>query len=242
MTEAEWLKSQDINLMLEMVRPRYSQRRLRLFAVGCCLRVWELLDAPVREAVVTAEKYADGLVTYAQLEAMNVAATLRHGSRQQELGRRNRWVTDRELAGPAIALYITLRNFKLLLPVTQCVWRLRAALAASDDRATRRRVALRQKAGEAASALEIEAQAVLFRSFFGNPFRPVTLDPAWRTSTVLALAKSIYEEKAFDRMPILADALQDAGCDDDAILDQCRDPTGVHVRGCWLVDLCLRRV
>jgi hypothetical protein len=76
------------------------------------------------------------------------------------------------------------------------------------------------------------------RCIFGNPFRPVTLDPSWRTSTVLALAEGIYTDRAFDRLPILADALQDAGCENDAILSHCRG-LGPHVRGCWVVDLIL---
>lgn len=81
----------------------------------------------------------------------------------------------------------------------------------------------------------------LFRDVFGNPFRPVELDPSWLTSTVVALAEGIYAEKAFDRMPILADALQDAGCDSDALLNHCRDPLAAHVRGCWAVDLLTGR-
>ena len=77
------------------------------------------------------------------------------------------------------------------------------------------------------------------REVFGNPFRPVTFDPAWLTSDVLALARGIYEERAFDRMPILADALQDAGCECDDILNHCRDANATHVRGCWALDLVL---
>ncbi len=77
--------------------------------------------------------------------------------------------------------------------------------------------------------------------FFGNPFRPVALDPAWCTSTVVALARGIYDERAFDRMPILADALQDAGCDSADVLTHCRGP-GPHARGCWVVDLVLGKV
>jgi hypothetical protein len=73
---------------------------------------------------------------------------------------------------------------------------------------------------------------------FGNPFRPVSLDPSWRTSTVVSLAEGIYADRAFDRLPILADALQDAGCDHADILNHCRSD-GVHVRGCWVVDLLL---
>ena len=82
-------------------------------------------------------------------------------------------------------------------------------------------------------------QAVLLRDIFGNPYRPAALDPAWLTADVRALAQGIYDERAFDRMPILADALQDAGCDNDAILTHCRDAAQVHVRGCWVVDLLL---
>jgi hypothetical protein len=78
-----------------------------------------------------------------------------------------------------------------------------------------------------------------FREIFGNPFRPVTFSPSWRTSDVLLLARGIYAEKAFDRMPILADALQDAGCDSEPILDHLRDPHATHVRGCWALDLVL---
>jgi hypothetical protein len=82
------------------------------------------------------------------------------------------------------------------------------------------------------------ACAAAMRDIFGNPFRPATLDPSWLTSTVVALARGIYEERAFDRMPILADALQDAGCDNEDVLNHCRGP-GPHVRGCWVVDLVL---
>jgi len=78
----------------------------------------------------------------------------------------------------------------------------------------------------------------LIFDIIGNPFRPVTLDPTWRTSTVTNLAQAIYNDLAFDRMPILADALEDAGCTNVDVLNHCRQP-GVHVRGCWVVDLLL---
>jgi hypothetical protein len=77
---------------------------------------------------------------------------------------------------------------------------------------------------------------ILAREIFGNPFRPVTLQPAWLTSDVVALARSINDERAFDRMPILADALDEAGCEDRQLLGHCRG-TGPHVRGCWAIDL-----
>jgi len=73
---------------------------------------------------------------------------------------------------------------------------------------------------------------------FGNPFRPVAFSPEWRTSTAVALATQMHESRDFGAMPILADALQDAGCDNDDILNHCRGD-GPHVRGCWVVDLVL---
>jgi len=76
------------------------------------------------------------------------------------------------------------------------------------------------------------------RDIFGNPFLPVVFDPSWLTPTVVALANSIYVDRAFDRMPILADALEEAGCDNADILLHCRGD-GPHVRGCWVVDAVL---
>jgi hypothetical protein len=76
----------------------------------------------------------------------------------------------------------------------------------------------------------------LVRDIFGNPFRPVAFSPAWRTDTALTLAKQMYASRDFSSMPVLADALQDAGCDSPDILDHCRGP-GPHVRGCFVVDL-----
>ena len=82
------------------------------------------------------------------------------------------------------------------------------------------------------------AQCDFIRDIFGNPFRPVAFGPSWRTSTVVALAEQMYDSRDFSPMPILADALQDAGCDNEAILAHCRGD-GPHVRGCWVVDLIL---
>jgi hypothetical protein len=81
-------------------------------------------------------------------------------------------------------------------------------------------------------------QCGILRDVIANPFRTISLDPSWLSSTVLALAQGIYEDRAFDRLPILADAMQDAGCEDADILSHCCGP-GPHVRGCWVVDLVL---
>jgi hypothetical protein len=90
-------------------------------------------------------------------------------------------------------------------------------------------------------AAEAASQCLLLRDIFGSPFRRVQIQRswlAWNGGTVLQLAEGIYEERAFDRLPILADALEEAGCIDTAILDHCRGP-GPHVRGCWVIDLIL---
>jgi hypothetical protein len=82
------------------------------------------------------------------------------------------------------------------------------------------------------------AQANLVREIFGNPFRPVAFDPAWRTDTAVGIARTMYDAREFGAMPILADALQDAGCEDEQVLRHCREP-GLHVRGCWVCDAVL---
>ena len=84
----------------------------------------------------------------------------------------------------------------------------------------------------------VSEQCNLIPDIFGNPFRSVIFPPSWRTSTAVALAAQMYESRDFSAMPILADALQDAGCDNADILDHCRHE-GPHVRGCWVVDLVL---
>ena len=95
--------------------------------------------------------------------------------------------------------------------------------------------------------IERAAQAVLLRDIFRNPFRPISIAPAWLTPTVLALAQAAYDNRNLpsgmldnDHVAVLADALEDAGCDNAEILNHCRQP-GEHVRGCWVVDLLLRK-
>ena len=82
--------------------------------------------------------------------------------------------------------------------------------------------------------------APVLREQLGNPYRPYRCEPEWRTETVIALASAIEAEHGFDRMPILADALEEAGCDEQPMLDHLRGP-GPHARGCWVLDLTLNR-
>jgi hypothetical protein len=94
------------------------------------------------------------------------------------------------------------------------------------------------ESGDDAWFLEREKHSDLVRDIFGNPFRPVTLVLSWLTPDIVALTGGIYADRAFDRLPILADALQDAGCDNDDLLSHLRGP-GPHVKGCWALDLLL---
>lgn len=93
---------------------------------------------------------------------------------------------------------------------------------------------------EADFRLEAEQQAVLARDIFGSPFYSVRFDMSRVTEAAVSLADAIYREQAFERLPVLADALEASGCDDSRILAHCRGP-GLHVRGCWVVDLVLRK-
>jgi hypothetical protein len=105
---------------------------------------------------------------------------------------------------------------------------------AEEAAGVRRRTAALQDAWGA----ERQAQAGIVRCLAASI--RVALDARWRTVDTLALARGIYEERAFDRLPLLADALMDAGCNDEQILAHCHGE-GPHVRGCWVVDLVLNK-
>jgi hypothetical protein len=85
---------------------------------------------------------------------------------------------------------------------------------------------------------EERVHADLLRCIIGNPFHPGRLDRSALTPAVTALAKSIYADQCYKDLPILADALEEAGCTNANILSHCRQP-GEHVRGCWALDLVL---
>jgi hypothetical protein len=95
--------------------------------------------------------------------------------------------------------------------------------------------------GAEGTMVAVSPIVLLVRDIFGNPFRPVSVDPAWlrwNDGTAVAIARRVYDERRFEDLPILADALEEAGCTSGDILEHCRGP-GPHVRGCWVVDLLL---
>jgi hypothetical protein len=100
--------------------------------------------------------------------------------------------------------------------------------------------AVRENAGVAAAELEPAVQCSLLHDILGNPFHPAAVREGWRTAPILMLADEIDRDRSFGRLPELATAMIQAGCDDNAILNHCRSD-GPHVRGCWVVDLLLQR-
>jgi len=226
-TEAEWNACSDPQPMLEFLRGKASDGKLRMFAVACCRRHWHLLRDEPRLAIEVSELYAHGLEERRKVEAaVNAveAAVKDAESFGEDDGR-----AGGAIASAAWAVAFTVTGSLLLdgndEEVQDLAW----------DALTRMAKAAAE-AGKEES--EPSAQAELLRDIFGNPFRPVTLDPVCLTSTVTQLAEAIYDERAFDRIPILADALEDAGCTNTDILEHCRGG-GEHVRGCWVMDLLL---
>jgi hypothetical protein len=216
MTEAEWLAATDPTPMVRFLEGKVSDRKLRLFGCGCCRRAWDLLvRKPSRAAVEAAEAYADGLLDAASLRAARNAA--RNAANL---------MAKKEIPFNGQAIYAA-------GAVQEICWIEFLGWNGAAYTLCQRFVAPN------AASRERKAQADMLRDIFGNPFHPVALNPSWLTSTVLALAIGIYEERAFDRLPILADALQDAGCDNEDILNHCRESCRVHVRGCFVVDLVL---
>jgi hypothetical protein len=137
----------------------------------------------------------------------------------------------RDLAHPAME--VTLGTASIL---AQAIVRLFAAPDEARHAATDVLRALRQQWRE-----ELAAQCELARCVFGNPFRPVPASPPWsRSETARQMAQVITDEGRYADLPILADALEDAGCDDEDVLGHCRGG-GSHARGCWVIDVILGR-
>jgi hypothetical protein len=222
MTEAEWLACKYPGSMLEFHRTRRPRKR-RLFAVACCYWMWDLLaDERCQRALRAAEEMADQADHTEQWDPWNQMQDVltEFDERAGELGASDAPVERMREALEAVC-EVTHPN---ILNVAEQVAR-RAA------RAVRAHQPDDFFAGD-------RAQADLLREIFGNPFRGVRFLPSWRTDTALLLARQMYDSREFSAMPILADALQDAGCDSDAVLSHCREP-GTHVRGCWACDLVL---
>jgi hypothetical protein len=210
-TEQEWLGAdlRQMEMLLFQALPKKArERKLRLFACACCRRLWGRLTDERSRRAV---------------EASELFADGRIGRKR--------------LSDAAAAADAALRD----------IWSAAASGPRLDDEPAR---GARQVASPhlptavswavAAQGEEARARADLLRDLV-NPFQAVAVDPAWLTrngGAVRQVAEGMYEASDLGQMPVLADALQEAGCDNVALLNHCRGP-GPHARGCWLVDLLL---
>jgi hypothetical protein len=208
MTEAEWLTTAHPALMLTHLGERASRRKLLLFGCAAVRRVWHLL-------------------------------THKHGRRAVVAAER---YADGSISQQAVVDAAGKARWQIQYALSVGEHALRAASGVAD---APRHSDLGSQIADAVASVrviaaetETTAQAELLREVFGNPFEPITFAPGWGSETVRLLAGGVYEQIAFDRMPILADALEEAGCDNPNILNHCRGP-GPHIKGCWVVDLIL---
>jgi hypothetical protein len=217
MTEEHWIRCGESEAIsrnwarLTALGDRISPRKLRLFVCACCRTVPVIANEAHRQAIEIAEQFADGEVTDEVREAAD------------------------QVAFRAIGMGA--------LPARYCIGRL--------DKVSDARYASHAAAGAQRTIGTVEEQmtqkkrdllrnAELLHDVFGDTFCPVVFLPEWRTRTTVAMAQQIYASRDFSALPILADALEDAGCDNLDILAHCRGP-GPHVRGCWIVDLLLAK-
>jgi hypothetical protein len=246
MTEEEWLACTNPEPMLEFVRGKVSDRKLRLYLCCGCRHIAHLFFSPESlTAVDVAERYADGEASNEELDRAEWDAE------SPTFG----YEFDKERL-PGSSPYRT----KVVPRLVEIGALPESALCRDDwqvDEPIRQRLLAAAELAEycAVSSLSASDWGIqyisrvdwpgrwLFDCVFGNPFCSVSLDPAWlawHDGCIVKLAKGIYDDRAFDRLPVLADALEDAGCTNAGILGHLRGP-GPHFRGCWVADLLLGR-
>jgi hypothetical protein len=224
MTEAEWDTTAELAELLNCLAHNQmaSERKLRLFGVACCRFNTDVFtDVRLVRALDYSEAIADG----------------RHNERERaEIEPAVFDVFESQLDRPIADGSLPSDPFiSLMRPEPYTV---EAAAHCAE---------ILEWAADVASPFAFEGiqqelhyeYCAFVRDIFQNWFRPVAFDPAWRTDTAVAVARQMYDSRNFGAMPILADALQDAGCEDEQILMHCRDATAPHVRGCWVCDLVL---
>ncbi len=245
MYEDEWIGSTDAFKMLEHLRfelwssaENIDERKQRLFACACCRRIWELIPHEIgREAILIAEAHADDHASESDIR--RVTDSLRDlpdpyfGSfgRFAEILRSEAGAEsmvsvledhDQRDTAALLACYSALLLPQFISPIAEAA----RSMTSSEKRYE-------------VAAEEQKAHCDLIREIFGNPFRHREFDARWKNETTQKLARSMYDDRTFQIMPILGDAIEEAGCTDDTLLSHCRDEGITHVRGCWVVDSVL---
>jgi hypothetical protein len=217
-TDADWLACTDPTPMVNFLRGKASDRKLRLFLCACCRSVWHLLHKRVRKGVTITECFVDGTATASKLEQA-----------LEGMNQNTYWLAIPKNLSPASELAARCATEAVLY----------AAKNVYANMCLRMVVEARLTEDEEQDPLTVRIElSRLLLDVVGNPFRPVAVSPFWLTNKAVELARTIYDERAIDRLPELADALERAGCTNADILAHCRSE-GPHVRGCWVVDLLL---
>lgn len=203
--------------LLDFIMQHESDRKKLLALCACCRRTLDHVTMECnRQALEASERYADGDISLQELEE-------RWRQARYEPAVFEEW--DRAVAGPAIR---------------EGHWPAHMAPKGKRDEAARRAYHAACSTGERSRWLQ--DQIASMRDVFGlldtGYYQAASFRPSWRTDAAVALARQMYEARDFSAMPVLADALEEAGCDSDAVLSHCRGPEP-HVRGCWVVDLVL---
>jgi hypothetical protein len=238
--------------MLQFLQGRISVRKARLFAIACCRRIWHILtNQEGRDALAVAGQFAEGELTFEQVcelhdHLWHISFSAIDGFRREK---------ENNLICTSVgAVSETLQEERFFLDTSWVTgYRRGGSIKAPFSAALA--VAHWHRKDDAdgihwdAFKEEYREQAGVLREIVGNPFRAISLDPAWlawNDHGIVKLAEAIYQERAFPtgfldnaRLAILADALEEAGCANPDILKHCREQGGVHVRGCWVIDLLL---
>lgn len=229
--------------MFDEVGRNVTVRKLRLFGVACCHRIWNfMIDQQCRDAVDLIERFVEGDATVtavnrtrAKLKAAFLAAcNKRKESRADEV---NRWCL-----GAALNLLQDETNYLQDSIIREgdsnllSVWECTAYAVANYYRQDKPKRPEFQVPNQLMD--EFRAQADLLREILGNRLSSIEFAKDWRPRTMVSLAKTIYRDKAFANMPMLGQALRNAGCDNRKILSHC-NAGHFHVRGCWVLDSIL---
>ncbi len=234
MTEAEWLVCGAPNTMLLHVGGEKIDRKRRLLGCGFGRHLWPALtDVRSRDAIEVAERFADDAADIDELAAAEVGARAAMDAVRRYERAKNRY----DCRGTAASVWVTghdVRDWCVAGSVPDPATTPAHSTTSRDTDLWEDAVEAMHRTGGNWHA-ELRWLCGSIRCVFGNPFRPVAFPVRWRRSAVVKLAEAIYVGRTFDRMPELADALQNAGCEDADVLAHCRGD-GPHVRGCWVVD------